>query len=870
MTLRVRAIGLGVALALLYVAGAELGFRMAFVAEQVSTVWPPTGIAIAALLLFGRRYWPAIWIGAFTANALTNAPLWTAVGIATGNTLEAVIAAWGLSRFTGFDPSFRRTGDAVRFVLFAALISTAIGASIGAVMLCLSTEPWSRFWPLWADWMLGDALGALVVAPVIMTITRPPHRMRVWRVRQAAYLLLLTIGVTELVFGGWLGPAARSHPLEFVIFPFVIAAAVRLGQPATALVVLAAASVTIANTVSGFGPFATDSVHESLILLQVFMGVHASSGLVLAATIAERRTASRRRAAAHGVGRVLASAETIEEAAPDILEAICENLEWRFGALWMVNARGDRLACLDTWGQDVRARAFAEVSRAIAFQKDQGLPGRVWATGESVWIEDVVGNVTWPREPAAREAGLHGAFGFPIRLGDGDVLGAVEIFHGRVAPPDADLLATMTTAGNQIGQFIVRKRAELAVRSADAERRDLLLRERTARQEAEDANRAKDQFLATLSHELRTPLNAIVGWTRMLLDGSIADGNSRHALEVIERNAQAQVQLVGDLLDVSRIITGGLALEVRPIDLRSVVGAALDAVRPAAEAKQIALRAALPPIAVITMGDPARLQQIVWNLLSNAVKFTPANGRVDIEIVDAGQSVGIHVRDTGPGIPSEFLPHVFERFRQGDGSPTRQHGGLGLGLAIVRHLTELHGGTVRAESEGAGRGATFSVQLPRAAHVSAMLPSADNVDDDRAVRVAPRVDGCRVLVVDDEPDARELAATVLEAAGATVRTAGSVSEALAAIEREWPDVVLADLAMPEQDGYVLIRELRELEIVKGRRLPAAAVSAYSREPDRRRALASGFDRHVAKPTEPVKLVETVVDLWKTSESVRGT
>lgn len=355
----------------------------------------------------------------------------------------------------------------------------------------------------------------------------------------------------------------------------------------------------------------------------------------------------------------------------------------------------------------------------------------------------------------------------------------------------------------------------------------------------------------------------------MLLDGTMDPGSTRRALEVIDRNAHLQAQLVGDILDVSRIITGGLQLDLRPVDLGSVIGAALDAVRPAAEAKKVRLRTHLSASARLTEGDPQRLQQIIWNLLANAVKFTPTGGHIDVELVEAGDSVSIRVQDNGAGIDPGFLPHVFERFRQADGSVSRQHGGLGLGLAIVRHLVELHGGTVRAESQGPGHGSTFTVELPRVDPHPAQGSAGDHevaaADHPQVSQQAPLV-GCRALVVDDEDDARDLIATILTTAGADVRTASSTREALLHVETSRPDVLLADIGMPSADGYTLIREVRTREATSGQHLPAAAVTSYAGDHDRERALAAGFDRHVPKPITPAAIVDAVLSMWSAADA----
>jgi PAS domain S-box-containing protein len=1020
----------------------------------------------------------------------------------------------------------------VAFIVVAAVMSTAISATIGVTTLCAAAvQPWTRFSVLWSEWWLGDALGALVVAPVILTIVRRPAA---WPRRDRVETCLLVIGaaaISQVVFGQVFRTFGH-HPLEYVIFSFVIAAALRLGQPATALVVLGASGVTIWNTVRGAGPFAGAEVHESLILLQVFMGMLAFTGLLLAAAIAERRTSERSRAAAYAVGDVLTDAPNLTEAAPAILRAICENLEWRVGALWLVDRDLQRLRCLAVWNDlGPSATAFAEATKDTLFSSGVGLPGRVWATGKAAWIEDVVHDPNFPRAPAARAARIHGAFAFPICLAE-EMLGVIECFNRTIIAPDMDLLRTMSTVGNHVGQFMGRKRVETAVTEvqrrtrailetamdaiigmdhqgtitefnpaaehmfgyrrdevlgreladllippelrekhrggilarylatgdgpfidrrvetkgyhadghafpvevaitkvadvdpprftgfvrdltarvhAEREREQLLHREHVAlmeaelqkrflyslfmqaptliavlrgpnhiielanppvravwgrtedelrdrplfdampelqeqvfkqlldevyrtgvpyhgretparldrgggivdtvyfnfvyspyknvhgeiegifviasdvtdqvrarqqvdqlREHAETANRAKDEFLATLSHELRTPLHAIVGWTRMLLDEAMDERNTRRALEVIDRNAHLQAQLVADILDVSRIISGGLRLDVCPVDLGSVIEAAVDAVRPAADAKKIRIRTRLAASARPVEGDPQRLQQIVWNLLTNAIKFTQAGGRVAVDLLDGRDNgVRIRVQDDGAGVDPAFLPHMFERFRQADGSVSRQHEGLGLGLAIVRHLVELHGGTIRAESQGPGKGSTFTVELPRMDPELARAASGEHRPvkalDRSQVNHTASLGGCRALVVDDEEDARELIAAILTTAGAIVQTASSVREALEHLDASRPDVLLADIGMPGADGFALIREVRSREAQTGHRLPAAAVTAYAGHHDRERALAAGFDRCVPKPIRPQTIVEAVLSMRSGSD-----
>ena len=403
------------------------------------------------------------------------------------------------------------------------------------------------------------------------------------------------------------------------------------------------------------------------------------------------------------------------------------------------------------------------------------------------------------------------------------------------------------------------------------ERREALKREKEARLEAEAANRVKDEFLSTLSHELRTPLTAIVGWSDLLLHDEVTPHKQREAIATIARNANSQGQLINDLLEVSRIITGKLRLEFAACELESIIQAAVEAVRPTAEAKGVKLQILLEPDTGPVLGDRERLQQIVWNLLANGVKFTRQNGLVQVKLQRLDAQVEVVVTDTGVGISPEFLPHVFERFRQADGSTTRNYGGLGLGLAIVRHLVELHGGTVSAESDGANQGATFTVRFP------AMLESVDQHFELKEFVTSPTasielrdrqqsLSGLRVLVVDDEFDARALVTTMLEGSGAQVLAVSSAAEALDSMESWKPDVLIADIGMPVEDGYGLIRKVRALPREHGGQTPAVALTAYARSDDRKRALAEGYQVHLAKPVDRVELAAIIGSLRRKAQA----
>lgn len=384
-----------------------------------------------------------------------------------------------------------------------------------------------------------------------------------------------------------------------------------------------------------------------------------------------------------------------------------------------------------------------------------------------------------------------------------------------------------------------------------------------ALREVEEASRLKDEFLAIVSHELRTPLTSIVGWIGLLRMGRMDEVNAARALETIERNAKEEARIVNDLLDISNIIRGNLRLDVRAVALTPIIEAAIDVLRPAAEAKSIQFKIDLDRAAGPVLGDPSRLQQVMWNLLSNAVKFTPDRGQVQVRLRRVDSHIEISVQDTGQGINPEFLPYVFERFRQADGSYTRKLGGLGLGLAIVRHLVELHGGRVHAESPGERRGATFIVELPLLPALTEGGDSAINgsqveagVDGDRIQALA----GLRCLVVEDDPDAQEMIAAVLTASGARVRSVSSFEEALEAFKRWRPQVLVSDIGLPGRDGYELIKAVRALAPDEGSRVHAVALTAYAREEDREKAFAAGYQQHVAKPVEPDKLVEVIVNV----------
>jgi signal transduction histidine kinase/ActR/RegA family two-component response regulator len=444
--------------------------------------------------------------------------------------------------------------------------------------------------------------------------------------------------------------------------------------------------------------------------------------------------------------------------------------------------------------------------------------------------------------------------------------------HSRVIP--AESYSDLTDPDDRLRAIIKLQQkarsleAEIAERQQVEERlRVSLIQEQLARTEAEEANRLKDEFLATVSHELRTPLHAVIGWSHMLRTGGLDQATAARAIETIERNAKSQAQLVEDILDVSRVVTGKLKLNIGLVDFAAVINAAIDSVQLAAESKDIQLEVTLDPSARRVSGDANRLQQVVWNLLSNAIKFTSQGGRVCVRLERAGTDAQISVSDTGEGIHSDFLPFIFDRFRQADGSSTRKHGGLGLGLAIVRHLVELHGGTVSAESPGKGDGATFVLRLPLAVaqkEAKGRLSEAESLLPDETSQAqmssSPSLEGVQVLIVDDERDTLNMLEVMLTEYGAKVQTASSMAEALEVLQWWKPDVLVSDLTMPDEDGYSLISKVRALSEENGRRIPAIALTAYVRIEDRARALSAGFNMFVPKPVEPNELITAIANL----------
>jgi PAS domain S-box-containing protein len=668
-------IGLSLIVAIVYYAAAELGLSLASVHENVTPVWPPTGIAIASLLIFGRRVWPGVFLGALAANLPTHIPVVSAIGIATGNTLEAVIACVLLQRSKQWRNSFDSVSAVLIFVVYAAVLAPLVSATIGSLSLCLGDpRQWTRFWYLWLTWWMGDGFGALIVSPLFLSWSSS-RRINRKDGPEIGSLFVLLIIIVLIVFAGWFPGPVKTYPLAYLCLPCLLWAALRFDQRIVTTAIVLMAGVALWGAKHGYGPFVEANSNVSLLLLISFVGTASLMTLLVAAVMTERKTAEAEKS------KLGVELELQGRRIEDIVQHVP-------GIVW------------EAWGKPgTGERRVDFISSYI--EKMLGYTAEEWLKTPNLGLAVVHPDDrdrVMAETAAIFASGKGGSSRFRFLHRDGHEVWAEA--HSIVVCDE----------NGPIGMRGVTMDITAVVK-AEIERTELLKRESHAREQAEEASRLKEEFLATVSHELRTPLNAVVGWSRLLSTGQLdADGTS-HAVQVIQRNAAAQRQIIEDLLDVSRIVSGKLRISTQPIDILLVIHAAIDAVRPAAEAKNISVMTHIEAPDAIVRADSERLQQVLWNLLSNAVKFTPSGGTVDVYLAQQGSLAEIRIEDSGPGIPAEFLPRIFERFSQADGSSTRKHGGLGLGLAIVRHLIELHGGTVSAANRSEG-GAVLTVRLP--------------------------------------------------------------------------------------------------------------------------------------------------------------
>jgi signal transduction histidine kinase len=659
-----------VAAAIVYFATARLGLELAVVARQISIIWPATGFALALLVLRGRRLWPAILLGAFAANVLNDTSVIASMGIAVGNTLEALAGATLLQR-VGFQPSMRRLHDVASLFLLAACLSTILSATIGVVTVCLTgTTSWHDFKSLWSTWWIGDAIGNLVTAPFVF-VWADQARNR-WRLQRLAEGMLLLVSMGLLSLAVFVDHGSEfPYPVHYLIFPAVIWAALRLGQHATATLVFGSLAVTIVATIAGRGPFVTTSIGASLLQVALFMAVVAVTGLFLGAATAERNRAERRRS-----------------------------------------------------------------------------------------------------EDYAR----------------------------------------------------LRSSEERLARQAD---------------ELAAADRRKDEFLAVLGHELRNPLAPLQNGLQLLALGGNDQALVTHSRQLMERQLRHLVRLVDDLLDVARIRSGKIVLELERVELAPMIISAVELARPLIDSRNHDLQVVLPPETLWTDADKIRLPQLLANLLNNAAKYTDEGGSITLSVAQLESQIVVSVRDTGIGMDTESLANVFELFAQAAGPAHAVQGGLGVGLSLARSIAELHGGVLTAHSEGLGKGSQFVLRLPAAAAPEAGVRAASH-SGELALRQ-------RILVVDDNVDAAESLGTMLAYSGHDVRVAHGGVEALSTAREFAPNVMILDLGMPEMDGYAVARAVRSDPRFATTRL--IALSGYGQAEDRRRTADVGFDEHLVKPVE---------------------
>jgi PAS domain S-box-containing protein len=829
-------------LAALYFVAGKVGLSLALIHPSASAIWAPSGIALAALLLMGIRVWPAIFVGAFLVNETTAGSLATSLAIAAGNTLEAVVGSYLVTRFASGRKSFDQVGDIFKFAALAGLCSTSVSATIGVTSLSLAGfAPWASYGAVWLTWWLGDATGVLLVAPLLI-LWAADHSLADLRRRylEAGSLLLTVAASGIIVYFGLLPFPEMTFPMRFLSFPPLLWAALRFGRREVATLLALLAATAIAAILRGHGTSPAVSMNQLFLLLQVFTGVTSVTMLAVATLFFERKQAEDALRRGEERYRILAdtvpvivfsttgdgggtycngrwfeytgmTAEASEgpgwisavhpddvrtyegdwprkmaRGEPFSLEARLRRADgqyrwhavravpWRDGrgeiARWIgtctdiedrrrADADRERLLTRER-STRVEAEAVSSMLRRLQMVMDAALPElsleallrallervqlALGSDTATILLLDEHRQVLVPVLSVGLRTESDEKVQVPVNEGvagriaasdDGlilDDLSTVDVVSlflkeritsivGAPLKIDGRLIGVIHVGSLGLRHFteddlhllrLVAERSSLAI-----ERTRLHEGERTARVEAEAASRAKDEFLAMLSHELQTPLSVVLLWATLLRSGKLDEAGAAHALDVIEQNARAQNQMIVDLLDVSRIIAGKLTLHLQPIDLAPVVQTAIESLRPVAEAKGISISAKADPGMELIVCDAQRLLQVASNLLSNAIKFTPNGGRIEVGITQVGDHARITVSDTGEGISREFLPHVFDRFRQVEGGLTRRHGGLGLGLAIVRHLVELHGGTVSASSDGEGKGATFTVLLPTASNL---------------------------------------------------------------------------------------------------------------------------------------------------------
>jgi PAS domain S-box-containing protein len=814
-------------LAVLYFAAAKISLLLAIPPGYATAVWPPSGVAVAAVLLAGNRMWPGVWLGAALANLAVQASGVAALLLGTGNALEALVAAALIRRLIGIPTRFESGEDVFKFVA-AAAVGATVAATIGVSAIALvGAKPLADFATNWWTWWQGDLTGIIVFAPLILFWTaRPSRRVSSSKKIEATLFAVVLAAAGYIVFGSGTTSLGIS-PALLLTFPLIIWAALRFEQLEVSAAITALCAIAIVYTIVGRGPFASSSVNASLLLLLAFVSIVAVTGLVLSAVVGQRRRAREALQQARDDLELRVSLRTqeLEQANQSLrqdivvrtkLEDELRRSEEKFRLL-VGGIRDYAVFMLDPEG---RIATWNEGAEAIKGYKAEEIIGEHFSR---FYPQEAI-DARFPQmelEVAAR-VGRFEDEGWRLRK-DGSAFWANVI-----------ITALFDSNGKLRGFAKVT--------------RDMTERRRVVA--LEESERKMNEFLAMLGHELRNPLAPIRNALDLMRIQANGDSRLEWARSVIDRQLTQLTRLVDDLLDVGRISSGKIALRKEPIEINAAVQRAVEASRPLADASRHTLEVRLSPEPLSVDGDLIRLAQVVLNLLTNAIKYTPAGGRIEVDVAREGAFAVVRVKDTGIGMSPELMPKVFDLFVQGERSLDRSEGGLGIGLTLVKRLVSLHGGTVSAHSDGPGRGSEFAISLP------ALAQSAEPKKVESVASGAAAHRRSRVLVVDDNRDSADTLAALLEAWGHDVRTLYDGPSAIAAVAEFKPNVVLLDIGLPKMNGYEVAAQLRQL--ANRRPLILVAFTGYGQDEDRRRVREAGFDYHLVKPLEPAEL-EKILD-----------
>jgi len=877
-------------LAAVYFYAGKLGLSLAYLHASASAVWPPTGLALAALLLWGYKLWPGIFLGAFLLNITTQGSVATTFGIAAGNTLEALLGAWAINRFANGAKAFERARNIFKFVLLAPILSTAVSATFGVTSLTLGGfARWNQYAPIWFTWWLGDAVGDLIVAPILLIWLTPPYfQLKTKWIVEAAGLLLSLILLAYLVFLLGIPPSS-----EYIMLLPLLWAAFRFGQRGAVTSAFIISGIALAGTLNGVGPFAHANPNESLLHLQSFMGTIAISALVLAAVISEGRRAEHLLEVQDAVSRILAESPSLKEAAAKIVQVLCERSGCDLGAVWHMDPASNELRHVEVWHMpSVHAPRFEAVTKEGRFIGGTGLSGRVWSTGQAVWIPDVTEDSSFRRAPAAIEEGLHSGFGFPIKLGD-KTLGVIECFSREVREPDDRFLKMVSDIGGQLGQFMERKRADELVREAkndlvkaneELERR---VQERTA--DLKEANAAllrtfeeqkkleeqlrhaqKMESIGTLAggiaHDFNNILNIIQGYADLIGEEQLTEQEIDKSLKTIDQQIKRGASMVRQLLTVARKTETHLA----PIDANDIVLAISELIKQSFP-KIIDVALDLDPGLLPVMADSNQLSQALLNICVNARDAMLAGGKLTVrtERIDENKlrelrpgvhtesHVSIVISDTGIGMDGDVRARIFEPFFTTKGVGE----GTGLGLAIVYGIVKEHNGFIDVESEPE-LGTTFRIYLPILR--SEIVSAVDDIVREEAASRKYTDDRGTVLVVEDEEAMVRLLIEVLSKAGYQTLTAMDGQEAIDLYHhhKEEIDIVVLDLGLPKVTGFDVMRKLKEQN-------PGVSIiitTGYLQPELKPELLQAGVKDCVYKPYSVDDLVEKVGSLIEHSRT----